>query len=73
MKAYADYPFIELGDTEGEEAPVRECEVIGWDGDKYCTVRIGDMSAQVKAGYVYKTPGKCGEVPRIDVKSLPII
>lgn len=32
MKAWTDYPFIRLGDLENKKAPIREIEVVSYDG-----------------------------------------
>jgi hypothetical protein len=66
MKAWTDYPFTELGDIPGLEAPVRECRVLAYDWNKYCLIVIGGQELTVKIGYVYRKPGRCGEVPVID-------
>ena len=65
MKAWTDYPITELGDAEGQEAPIRECEVISYDGDKYCDVIVGGVLTSTKCGYLYSTPGRFGEAPRV--------
>lgn len=75
MKAFTDYPIVELGDIANEKAPIRECAVVGWDGDKYCTVVVGSMlmEKQIKAGYLYTSAGRQGLVETIDVTNLPHI
>lgn len=70
MKAWTDYPFDALGDEAGKEAPVRECEVIAYDGDKYVTVIVDGHKASIKAGYVYEAPGRAGEVQHVRYPSL---
>lgn len=70
MKAWTDYPITELGDTEGQKAPVRECEVISYDGDKYCDVIVGGILTSFKCGYLYSAEGRFGEVPRVTYASL---
>lgn len=55
MKAYTDYPITALGDTPGIEAPVRECEIIAYDGDKCLIVDMGTVRMEIKRGYVYLT------------------
>lgn len=70
MKAYTDYPFIALGDEEGEEASVRECEILSYDGDKYCTVLVGGEYCEVKSCYLYSASGRLGEVPQIKLIAL---
>jgi hypothetical protein len=67
MKAWTDYPFPELGDAPGMPAPVRECRVLTYDWNKYCRIVIGGVELEVKLGYVYRKPGRCGEVRVIDV------
>lgn len=66
MKAWTDYPFTELGDEPGMEAPVRECRVLSYDWNKYCLIKIGEHELTVKIGYVYRKPGRAGKVPVID-------
>ena len=70
MKAFTDYPFIELGDIPGKQAPIRSCVVTGYDGDKYCKICVGKLETEVKAGYLYKTAGRFGEVECINVGEL---
>lgn len=73
MKAYTDYPITELGDKPNKEAPIRIVEVVAYDSDKYCTVRIDGVTKAIKAGYLYSKEGRCGEVPNINLDDLPII
>jgi len=70
MIAYTDYPFIQLGDIAGEQAPVREVKVLSYDDDKYCTVKVQGCVTEVKAGYIYEEKGRFGEVPCIDVSTI---
>lgn len=66
LKAYTDYSFAELGDTISEKAPIRECTVLWYDGDKYCCIKIGDLvETYVKVCYVYAMHGRRGRVPSI--------
>lgn len=50
---YTDYPFIELGDVAHQEAPMRKCKLIFYDGNKYCDVLINGKTYNIKLGYVY--------------------
>lgn len=59
---FTDYPLVELGDTPGEEAPIRQVEFISYDGDKYVEVRVDGVSYTFKSGYLYKVPGRKGAV-----------
>ena len=75
MKAWTDYPFTNLGDKPNQIAPMREIEVLSYDGDKYCRVKwAGVFEEEIKSGYLYKEKGRLGEVPCIDrdtLNSLP--
>lgn len=62
---WTDYPFTALGDTPGQEAPVRPCQVIGYDGDKYCKIAILGSVMEVKRGYIYRREGRCGDAPAL--------
>ena len=68
MKAFTDYPILELGDKPNQEAPIRECDVLSYDGDKYCEIRVSGCLIEVKTGYLYTEKGRCGDAPLIDVK-----
>ena len=63
MRAWTDYPIVSLGDRPHSEAPVREVEVLSYDGDKYCRVRVGGVEESIKAGYIYQLPGRCSNQP----------
>lgn len=65
MKAWTDYPIIELSDEAGKPAPVRECRILSWDRDKYCRVVVSDVTVLIKTGYLYRRKGRYGEVPWI--------
>lgn len=71
MIAFTDYPIVELGDVPGKAAAVREVRVLSFDGNKYCYVDVCGVRKEIKAGYLYKSPGRFGEVPCIDVAELP--
>lgn len=73
MKAWTDYPFTWLGDTAGQEAPVREIEVLSYDANKYCRIMISDEEDEIKAGYIYQREGRCGEVPTITRRQLAML
>lgn len=70
MKAWTDYPFTELGDIEGQEAPIRPVKVLDYDGDKYVTVECQGVRKSIKAGYCYMHLGRCGEVPALNRRIL---
>ena len=69
-KYWTDYPFTDLGDEPYVNAPIRECELVSYDGDKYVRIRAGGKLRGVKAGYVYPKPGRCGEVPSVSRRVL---
>lgn len=62
MRAFTDYPVWELGDDKfqaetGEGEPkVREVEILSYDMDKYCRVRVvgTDIEMSIKLGYLYR-------------------
>ena len=70
MKAWTDYPFTHLQDEDGKEAPVREIEVLSYDGDKYCKVLVCGHEDEIKAGYIYQREGRYGEVAQISREQL---
>lgn len=75
MKAWTDYPFTWLGDITGAFAPVREIEVLSYDDNKYCRIKVCGEEDEIKSGYVYQREGRYGEVPvitREQLASLPI-
>lgn len=56
MRAFTDYPILQLGDRYAEPAQTREVEVLGYDKDKYCLVRVSHLNVEIKRGYLHKTP-----------------
>lgn len=70
MKAWTDYPFAWLGDAEGKEAPVREIEVLSYDNNKYCRIKVCGGEDEIKAGYIYQREGRYGDVPQITPEQL---
>lgn len=66
MQAWTDYPFTFLGDVPHVEAPIREIEVISYDGDKYCEIIVEEHTTSIKSGYIYTASGRLGEVPRFN-------
>ena len=67
MKAYTDYPILELGDISGEEAPIREVTIVYYDGDKRCRVIIEGVEEEIKTGYLYKAPVRAEEAYEKDL------
>lgn len=72
MTYFTDYPFVALGDKPGQYAPIREVEVISYDGDKYAKIMVGGVIEEIKAGYIYAEYGRCGEVPAADRTAFPV-
>ena len=70
MKAYTDYPFTLLGDEPCKEAPIREIEVLSYDGNKYCKIIVNGVHEEIKSGYIYNEKGRFGEVKSITKKQL---
>lgn len=68
MKAYTDYPILELGDISGEEeAPIREVKILYYDGDKRCKVIVEGVEEEIKTGYLYTAPVRCEEAYEKDL------
>lgn len=75
MKAFTDYPIIELGDTAIEIAPIREVEILSYDGNKYCLIFVQGVLTEVKGGYLYHESGRVGETPCLmhdELEKLPL-
>jgi len=72
IKTYTDYPFEFLGDEPNKEAPIRECTVLHWDGNKYVSIIVEDQPASIKIAYLYKDYGRFGEVPVIDCPEISL-
>lgn len=51
---YTDYPITELGDPPSHPAPLRICNILSYDGDKYCEVEIHGVKTKIKTGYIFK-------------------
>lgn len=60
---YTDYPFTELGDVAGKNAPIRKVMPISYDGDKYVRVLVDGIYSEIKSGYIYTKHGRHGDVP----------
>ena len=60
MKAWTDYPILDLGDKSGQEAPIRRVEILSYDRDKYCRIEVEGIIDLVKRGYLYRNPGRLG-------------
>ena len=73
MEVYTDYPFKELGDEPYRKAPIRKVSVLSWDGDKYCRIIVDGFETEVKAGYLYTSYGRYGEVPSVKLEYLPTV
>lgn len=52
MRAWTDYPFTVLGDEPYKKAPIREIEVISYDGNKYCKIIVSGVD-EIKAGATF--------------------
>lgn len=70
MKAWTDYPFTWLGDVAFKKAPVRQIEVLSYDGNKYCRIKVEDGEDEIKSGYIYTKEGRYGEVSSLTPKQL---
>ena len=59
LDAYTNCSFIQLGDMGGLNTNFRKCEILTWDGDKYCDILVYDSSkglvTSITSKYLYKT------------------
>jgi len=56
---WTDYPIRELDPNWNDyhfKAPVRVCQLVSYDQDKYVTIKTGGVIAEVKGGHVYDKP-----------------
>lgn len=62
MKAYTDYPIVELGDEPCTRVAVREVWVVS-NWERYCEVRVEGVEEPViiKRWYLYRKPGRWEE------------
>ncbi len=69
MKVWTDYPFRENDlprFSQRQLAPIRKVRVISWDGNKYVRVRWRREVVEIKYGYLYAVPARCGDVPHVN-------
>lgn len=52
---YTNYPIEKLGDILGKRAPVRKCNILFYDEDKYVDIFIEGVITRIKRGYVCRT------------------
>lgn len=65
MTLWTDYPIQELGDVPNKKAPIRECTLVSYDRDKYCVIEVEGIEVSIKRGYIYRKPGRSGEVTQL--------
>jgi hypothetical protein len=70
---FTDYPITELGDEEFKEAPIRQCELISYDDNKYCYVKVEGIEKEIKRCYIYPQKGRCGEVDCISNSEIKML
>ena len=73
MKTYTDFPITELGDHESFKAPIRECEVLSYDGDILLYIKVENVLKNVKRSFVYTTEGRFTEVESITDEEINFI
>ena len=67
---FTDHPISELGDKEFEEAPIRECELISYDDNKYCYVKVEGIEKEIKRCYIYPQKGRYGDVDCVSIEEI---
>lgn len=62
ISCWTDYPFVSLGDVEGQRAPIRRVTVVHYDQNKYATVitPAGTMES-LKRGYLYRNQARLSD------------
>lgn len=72
QRAYTDYPILELGDEPQQRAPIRQVNIVAYDGNKYATIEVTEgertVTTEIKAGYLYKNARRYGDPDVIHVK-----
>lgn len=58
---FTDHPIVELDDAPDRQAPTRSARLLRFDGNKYATVRVGDIVTTFKAGYLHPDRSRCGQ------------
>ena len=81
MIAWTDMPLCRstqvwgpVLDPPDKLAPIRKVKVLSYDGNKYAQIQFLDGIYEIKVGYLYSEPGRCGEVSPIkpsDIDSGP--
>jgi hypothetical protein len=73
MKAWTDHPltFDLVGGKAPIKAPIREVQILNWDGGKYCVVKFEDGTTPIiKVCYIYQRPGRHGKAPMVKRSAL---
>ena len=71
FSCWTDYPFVQLGDTPGQQAPMRQVWVMSYDGDKRATVSLPGLHiVEIKGGYLYRKRGRYGQVKTVNRRKL---
>ena len=60
IPCWTDNPFEELGDELYKTAPIRHVVVVSYDQNKYATIIVDGLEIEVKRGYLYSIPARCG-------------
>lgn len=71
IKAYTDYPIIKLNNSNNKQNLTKEVEVLCYDGNKYCLIKINSIIKEVKAGYLYKDIKLTKNISYFKLKQLP--
>jgi hypothetical protein len=71
MKAYTDYPIIELNNSNHKQNLTKEVEIISYDGNKYCLIKINNFIKEIKAGHLYQDIKLTKNISDFKLKQLP--
>lgn len=75
MKAFTDYPIVELGDIPHKIVSIRKVRILSYDDNKYCVILVEGITVEIKSGYLYHEAGRAGRVPCFmhdELSELPI-
>lgn len=72
VSGWTDYPFLELGDEEQKEAPIRQVNVQSFNGYRHAIVTFIDNSFQLElpVAYLFRSRGRSGQVKQVNPRKL---
>jgi hypothetical protein len=76
LEGWTDYPVRKGGDLPHRPAPIRRVIILCYNRNACCAVRVEGVAAvqEIKAHYLYRTPGRYGKAAtfsRAELEALP--